>query len=817
MTKMIKKLLRKLIRTEIGQSLPMVLILMAVGGLIVAPLLSYTSSGLKVGKAYEKMADEFYAADAGIEDGLWQIKYNNLDELFTNYERYNYSAEYVYPVSYPVEVNGLDVDVTIENVWIPKDISAPTSAAAEALIGAGKLIIAGGVSAELTQQVKIYYYKEAGDPDLYVNKIGIWMPPGISYNTEGECTLETHLDDELGVTYTRQITPHQGGEAVVWTLTEPVLFTDLPGVSIVDTPMTSTFTFLFTLDDPESERVPEALSWITTSGVSDIPYTWDADVRVFHITSQAGGADGVTIDAYSIRSELRELGSAISGDYRAIGNTLMLNLVPDWWGPVRDYLLTDSDAMVDDIPDNAQVDKVYLYWSAWVEASGGDMETLFYDSCNDIENGNWYAGSDWDDAYWESAFQAHHYYGGGQELEMVTPIGLGNYDSGEVTISWRYWRSGNLENDDCLQYALYNDGGWSGWNEVFCGDGWGGAGTNPSNFETAVPDDYLTDDFKIKFRITGFSGSGWGGTEICYIDNIAVEGEAPETIADTVVRFEIDEQQVYFEDDEYGNPTVPTQGSGNIYAEEWTVLENGPNDYSYSCKADVTALVQEFTERGNATYTVGDVNGDIDSQWSYAGWSLIIIYSSPETKRHQLYLFDDFLYIAPHTDGVNYPISGFLVPDPIAGETVAATITCFVGDGDDYYSGDFIAINAPDGLDGHEIPNSYKLWDGINLSPPSFPPYMPNNSSSPNNVWNSRSEGFGGSEIDGVDIDTFYVPWGSPPSSGLIKPGDSSATISLNFADPNPSYSELINFIYIILSFRSRAVTGGTVTYLIEG
>ncbi|MCX6011645.1 MAG: hypothetical protein NT134_05265, partial [Chloroflexi bacterium] len=75
----------------------------------------------------------------------------------------------------------------------------------------------------------------------------------------------------------------------------------------------------------------------------------------------------------------------------------------------------------------------------------------------------------------------------------------------------------------------------------------------------------------------------------------------------------------------------------------------------------------------------------------------------------------------------------------------------------------------------------------------------------------------GGSVIDGVDIDTFYVPWGDPPSEGLLKPGDSSATIVLNFADPNPTYAELINFIYIIISFRSQAVTGGTVTYLIEG
>ena len=160
---------------------------------------------------------------------------------------------------------------------------------------------------------------------------------------------------------------------MVWTLTEPLTFTDLPGVIPSDTPMTSTFTFHFLLDDPESERTPEALSWITTSGVSDIPYTWDADVRVFHITSQAGGEDGTTIDAYAIRSELRELGSAINGDYRAIGSTLMVDDNPWSTPPIRIDLLEYSDAMANDIPENAQVDTAYLYWSAWITETGPQL------------------------------------------------------------------------------------------------------------------------------------------------------------------------------------------------------------------------------------------------------------------------------------------------------------------------------------------------------------------------------------------------------------------------------------------------------------
>ncbi len=69
-----KKILNKLIKGERGQALILVLILLLVGGLIIAPLLGYMSTGLIVGKeVYEKRMAELYAADAGVEDALHKI------------------------------------------------------------------------------------------------------------------------------------------------------------------------------------------------------------------------------------------------------------------------------------------------------------------------------------------------------------------------------------------------------------------------------------------------------------------------------------------------------------------------------------------------------------------------------------------------------------------------------------------------------------------------------------------------------------------------------------------------------------------------
>jgi len=824
-----KKILNKLIRNAEGQALPMVLILMAVGGLIIAPLLSYTSSGLKTSQLYEEIADEFYAADGGVEDGLWQIKYDHLEDLFGSYDTYNYSTIYEYPETYPVVINDIDVDVSIQNVWIPLGAGPPTSTAyAKQLIGAGKLIIAGNISEELTQQIKIYYYKEESDAPLQINTIGIWLPPGFSYDDTGECSLEVWMDAN-SKSYERQITDHCGGEAVVWTFLEAVYFTDLPGASEFDYPMTSVINFKFIPTQPD--RSPEALSWITTSGVSDIPYTWDADVKVYHIESEADadgdGEDNTIIDAYAIKSELRELGSAISGDYRAIGDSLMIEGTGHGYNPwdIRYELLDDSDAAVSDIPSSAQVDAAYLYWSGWVTEAHD--ETQFWDDCSNFNKWDGDTSDDWE-LYpswgWPYEFAGHHY---GSEsdryLTMLDTIDLSSALPGSTVISWNQYESGDLEgngaNKDCLMFQFYNEtDGWGTWYTAFCGD------NPPNSFSLAIPTEYLTENFRMRFYLDGFnSGSGWN-LEYAYIDNIRISVES-DVIADISAIFKINGNQVYFADDEYGNPTVPTQGYGEITADKWQVLENydpmgGPSGFSYSCFKDVTGLVQAFsnlgdgTKRtGNGTYTAGDVYADTGSQWSYAGWSLIIIYSSPDTQRHQLYLFDTFYYIAPHTDGLKFSISGFLVPDPIPGEVNAAQITCFVGDGDACYSGDFIAINAPD-VPGDEIPESYKLWDGIELGPTTYIPRMSNNAGSPNNVWNSMSLTV---TAAGIDIDTFHVPWGDPPSDGLLKPGDSSAEVVLNYADSDPIGAELINFIYIILSFRSETIMGGTVTYLVRG
>jgi len=197
----------------------------------------------------------------------------------------------------------------------------------------------------------------------------------------------------------------------------------------------------------------------------------------------------------------------------------------------------------------------------------------------------------------------------------------------------------------------------------------------------------------------------------------------------------------------------------------------GPHGWSYSCRADVTDLI---SGNGNGEYEVKEIEGitagswwdpgDTGDQWSYAGWSLFIVYSSAEEEAHQLYLYDDFLYA--HNDSTTEleGIEGFLAPADSDGR-----LTVFVGEGDDLWNGDKLKFN------GNYLPYSGDPYDGIN-------PW--------NDVWNGKSSGLGGEFIDGVDVDTF-------DASPYIDADDTSAEVKLE------TQSDSWNLVYVVLSFRT--------------
>ena len=101
-----KTIVKRLSRDEKGQALVIALILLALGGLIAAPLLAYMNTGLTTGGIYERRTDELYAADAGVEDAVWKIQkqVDKVKGLTQCHQSWSYDIS---------DVNGKSVDVTV--------------------------------------------------------------------------------------------------------------------------------------------------------------------------------------------------------------------------------------------------------------------------------------------------------------------------------------------------------------------------------------------------------------------------------------------------------------------------------------------------------------------------------------------------------------------------------------------------------------------------------------------------------------------------------------------------------------------------------
>ena len=111
-----KHILSKLKTDQRGQALLIALVFMLLGSLIVTPLLSHMATGLKTGKeVYEKRMDELYAADAGVEDALYQLQQTPPDSNKVPTAPGPANAKtYGYGTAYPLaDVNGKHVTVII--------------------------------------------------------------------------------------------------------------------------------------------------------------------------------------------------------------------------------------------------------------------------------------------------------------------------------------------------------------------------------------------------------------------------------------------------------------------------------------------------------------------------------------------------------------------------------------------------------------------------------------------------------------------------------------------------------------------------------
>jgi len=100
-----KNTFNKLVTNEKGQALPAVLILLVLGGLTIAPLLSHMSTGLNATRIHHEKMVEQYSADSGIDDASWRLLYEAGFAGFMTPEEPS--------VDYSININGMEVPITV--------------------------------------------------------------------------------------------------------------------------------------------------------------------------------------------------------------------------------------------------------------------------------------------------------------------------------------------------------------------------------------------------------------------------------------------------------------------------------------------------------------------------------------------------------------------------------------------------------------------------------------------------------------------------------------------------------------------------------
>lgn len=72
------RLMKRILLKENGQALPLIIIMLALCGSIVAPVLDYTTDSLKSSANLRNASSQIYSAESGLMEAIWELKFDDL-------------------------------------------------------------------------------------------------------------------------------------------------------------------------------------------------------------------------------------------------------------------------------------------------------------------------------------------------------------------------------------------------------------------------------------------------------------------------------------------------------------------------------------------------------------------------------------------------------------------------------------------------------------------------------------------------------------------------------------------------------------------
>lgn len=169
-----KRRLIKVIKGESGQALPIVLTLLVLGGLLIAPSLSYAATSLNSGRVIEKNVNGLYAADAGVEYALWRLE---------NAPPSSYPDIYLLPEN----VNQMQVDIQTEEIGTYTlymgelvEVGEPPQIHYDYVTVDGETVWVEEAQA-YKYTITVTWQPQEGYPTISLEGIGVRLPVGYSY------------------------------------------------------------------------------------------------------------------------------------------------------------------------------------------------------------------------------------------------------------------------------------------------------------------------------------------------------------------------------------------------------------------------------------------------------------------------------------------------------------------------------------------------------------------------------------------------------------------------------------------------------------
>lgn len=351
---------KRVLRGEGGFStLVIVLVILALGAIIITPLLVFVVTGQRAGRTHNEVTDRLYAADTGIQDGVWRVQNDELpsDMLGTWDDDSVYDFRYTYWL--PNQVNGCDVSVTLQAVWLLQGLEDDKNGR----MPHKELVTLSNVMGNGEYKIVIMDNGIVGN--YWLDKIGVWLPGGFSY-IPGSSNLEKLDPSDPAYIVPRYKSPEsdwKNGHTLIWNFEEDsptgkVKYTDLPA----ETPSRRVITFKFT----PGGAMANAFSWCRTNR-NDIYLSWSGDIKQFQLEATATDAEtgrSTTVIAANMKNEGVASGMAINGDYVATGNAIVRDNDDDQYA-FKERLYQRSPGEVSGVPDSGTTRQIRLYWTGW--------------------------------------------------------------------------------------------------------------------------------------------------------------------------------------------------------------------------------------------------------------------------------------------------------------------------------------------------------------------------------------------------------------------------------------------------------------------